>query len=150
MTARHRAWRRTLERGVVHGGRALLLSGVVGCGLGGGTLPLVPTGANDPGFKMLEPDVHARSCGAVLWPYGRRAGGNLMQRALGDLVAQHSDADAIRDVHVSWRGVDLLVAQVGCVSARGDVGRTIPLVMLPHLHGGMDGSHPQIGGRRKR
>ena len=143
MTARHEAWLRALELAIVHGARALLLSGVVACGLGGGTLPLVPTGANDPGFKMMAPDVHARSCGAVLWPYGRRAGGDLLQQALDDLAARHRDADTIRDVHVSWRGVDLLVAQVGCVSARGDVGRTIPLVTLPHLHGGMDGSHPE-------
>jgi hypothetical protein len=143
MTARRTEWATTLERRVVHATGALGLSSLVACGFGGGTLPLVPTGASNPGFKMLAPDAHARSCGAVLWPYGDRAGGDLMQRAVADLVAGHREADTIRDLHVSWRGVDLLVAQIGCLSARGDVGRTIPMVMLPHLHGGADGSHSE-------
>jgi len=126
MTARHGARPTTLECGVVHGVRTLLLSGFVACGLGGATLPLVPTGGNDPGFKMLEPEAHARSCGAVLWPYGDRAGGDLLQRVLTDMVARYRDADTIRDLHVSWRGVDLLVAQVGCVSAVVTLGARFP------------------------
>jgi len=143
MTARHTVLPRILERRLLHAARALALGGLVACGLGGGRLPLVPIGTGDPGFKMLEPDVYARSCGAVLWPYGDRSGDDLLQRAVADLVAQHREADTIRDLHVAWRGVDLLVAQIGCVSARGDVGRTIPMVMLPHLHGGVDGTHSE-------
>lgn len=120
----------------------LAASAVSGCGLGGGTVPVVWAGGEEPGFKLLRPNLHARSCGAVLWPYGGRAGGDLLERAVAELVAQNREADTIRNLHVGWRGIDLLVAQVGCASARGDVGRTIPVVTLPHLHGGMDTSHP--------
>ncbi|HWP65210.1 MAG TPA: hypothetical protein VNO26_04760 [Candidatus Limnocylindria bacterium] len=112
----------------------LALAGLLGCGLGGGTIPLVPVPAEEPGFKMLRPGARARACGAVVWPYGDRAGGDLLQAAVAELVAQHDEADVVRDLRVSWRGVDVLVAQIGCVWARGDVGRTIPTVTLPHLH----------------
>jgi hypothetical protein len=143
MTARDGKRRKSRARAAWHLGAALLaLSGLAGCGLGGGTIPFVPAGADEPGFKLLRPDVHSRSCGAVLWPYGNRAGGDLLQRAMAALVPQNGEADTIRDLHLDWRGVDLFVAQLGCVTARGDVGRTIPVVTLPHLHGGMDTSHP--------
>jgi len=143
MTARDGS-RTALAGGVLRAGALLLaVSGAVGCGLGGGTLPLVPSGGDEPGFKLLRPDARTRSCGAVFWPYGERAGGDLLQRAVAELIAENREADTIRDLHIGWRGVDLLVAQVGCLSARGDVGRTIPVVTLPHLHGGMDMSHPE-------
>jgi hypothetical protein len=66
------------------------------------------------------------------------------------LGAVHDEADVLRDVHVRWRGLDLLVAEVGCVSVRGDVGRGISTVRLPmlgehghHGHHGEGGVHPE-------
>ena len=117
----------------------MAMSAVVGCGLGGGKVPFVAVGSQDPGFKMLAPDAHSRACGTVLWPYGRRSGGPLLQQAMAELVAVNPEADTIRDLQLSWRGIDLLVAQIGCVSVRGDVGRYIPTVQLPML--GEHGHH---------
>jgi hypothetical protein len=123
-------------------GLAALAVGLVGCGLGGGTIPLVILGANQPGFKMLRPGAAARACGATVWPYGARDRTGLVEAALAELLAEQAGADVVRDVRISWRGIDLLLAQVGCVSVRGDVGRVISTVELPML-GGHHGHHEE-------
>lgn len=121
-----------------------------GCGLGVGRLPLVSLGAEEPGFKMLAPDAEARACGAVVWPYGARAGGGLFETAVAELIAGNGEADAVRDLHFAWRGIDLLLGEIGCVSVSGDVGRYIPTITLPlvgehgeHMHHGADTSHSE-------
>ena len=119
------------------------LSATVGCGFRGGRLPLVPFASEEPGFKMLAPGAEARACGAIVWPYGSGSSDGLLERAVANLIARHPEADTIRDFRLSWRGVDLLVAQVGCVSVRGDVGRGIPTVELPML--GEHGGHTRHG-----
>jgi hypothetical protein len=124
---------------------AVVLVASGGCGFAGGRLPIVPFGSEEPGFKMLAPGAEARACGGILWPYGARADGGLLERAVEGLMVPYAEADTVRDLRVSWRGVDLLVAQIGCVSVRGDVGREIPTVKLPmlgehaeHMHHGTD------------
>jgi len=130
------------------GAALLAIAGLASCGLGSATVPLVFIGADQPGFKMLRPAAAARACGATIWPYGERAGGGLLETAIADLLAEQREADVVRDAQISWRGIDLLVVQVGCVSVRGDVGRAIPTVKLPMLgdhggHGRHDGAAPQ-------
>jgi hypothetical protein len=129
--------------GRVAGFAGIMLAGLAGCGLGGVSVPLAFVGSQQPGFKMLRPGAAARTCGAMVWPYGARARDGLLDAALADLIAQAAEADLIRDARISWRGVDLLVARVGCVSVRGDVGRMISTVKLPMLgdHGD-HGHHP--------
>jgi hypothetical protein len=114
-----------------------------GCGFAGGRLPMVPVESESPGFKMLAPGAEARICGGIVWPYGSRSGGALLERALAELVGPYGEADVVRDLQLSWRGVDLVVAQIGCVSVRGDVGRNIPTVSLPML--GEHGEHMHHG-----
>jgi hypothetical protein len=134
--------RRTIGRAAYLG--VVAAGGLASCGLGGGTVPLAFVGADQPGFKMLRPGAKARACGATVWSYGARAGDGLLQAALVGLLAQTAQADVIRDVHISWRGVDLVLAQVGCVSVRGDLGRVISTVKLPML--GDHGDHSHHGG----
>jgi len=66
-----------------------------------------------------------------------------VQAAVADMIARNPEADTIRDVHFSWRGVDLLIAHIGCVSVSGDVGRHISTVKLPML--GDHGEHTHHG-----
>jgi hypothetical protein len=120
-----------------------MLGGLVGCGLGRGTVPLAFGGSDQPDFKMLRPGVTARACGATVWPFGGRADDGLLQTALADLLDQSGAADVVRDLRVSWRGVDLLIARIGCVTAVGDVGRVISTVKLPML--GDHGDHGHHG-----
>jgi len=122
---------------------AMVLVASGGCGFAGGRLPVVLVGSAEPGFKMLAPRTEARACGGVVWPYGERSDDGLLERAIEDLMAPYAEADTVRDLRVSWRGVDLLIAQIGCVSVQGDVGREIPIVKLPML--GEHGEHTHHG-----
>jgi len=125
-----RRWRRCAI-----GFSTVVLGGLVGCGLGRGTIPLAFGASDQLGFKMLRPGATGRACGATAWPYGVRADDGLLQTALADLLAQDAGADVVRDLRVSWRGVDLVIARIGCVTAAGDVGRVISTVKLPMLGG---------------
>jgi hypothetical protein len=52
---------------------------------------------------------------------------------LAGLRARNPEADTLKDVEISWRGVHFLVARAGCTYVRGDLGRTVPTIELPML-----------------
>ena len=112
---------------------ALLLGG---CSLGRGTVPVAAL-SEDVGFgtKMLRPKASARACGATFGPFARAGRQDLLDRAMRELLAVDEEADVLLDLDVRWRGVDLLLVQIGCLRVRGDVARMTSSVRLPMLGG---------------
>lgn len=113
---------------------AIVLVG--GCSLGRGTVPVAaPSEHVGFGTKMLRPQVSARACGTRFGPFAGGGDRDLLARALSDLLAVDDEADVLLDLDVQWRGVDLLLVQIGCVRVRGDVARMTSSVRLPMLGG---------------
>jgi hypothetical protein len=82
---------------------------------------------------MLQPDVGARDCRTVWWPYGARSVDAGLPAMLAGLRARNPEADTLKDVEISWRGIHFLVVRAGCTYVRGDLGRTVPTIELPML-----------------
>lgn len=103
-----------------------------GCSLGHGTVPVAALSEDVRfGTKMLRPQAEARACGTTF--FGRSADADLVDRAMRELLAVDEEADVVTDLDVRWRGVDLLLVQIGCVRVRGDVARMTTSVRLPML-----------------
>lgn len=117
----------------------LVLAGS-GCSESGGELPLVGRDVAAAGTKMLRPDARAEACRLRL--FGRELGAAPapLDRAVQELLASDSEADALANVRIRTRSVGLGIGDRTCVTVEADVVRMVSVIRLP-APAGHEGHH---------
>jgi len=98
-----------------------------------GEVVIVTTGAE---VQMLKPGRTAAVCGTT-WGVGSPNAQGVLATAFAELQANASEANALKNLRVSWSAQNLGIVSRTCVKATADVVRTIRVIQLPsagHQH----------------
>jgi hypothetical protein len=110
---------------------ALLVASLAGCVESRGELGLVAFDAERAGTKMLRPGAQGRACATRVLGIATGDATSPLDRAIAQLRALDSEADALTNVAIEVRGLALGVLDRTCVTVHADVVRQTSLVRLP-------------------
>jgi len=110
---------------------ALLLASLAGCVESRGELGLVAFDAERTGTKMLRPGAQGRACATRVLGIATGDATSPLDRALAQLRALDTEADALTHVAIEVRGLALGVLDRTCVTVHANVVRQTSLVQLP-------------------
>jgi hypothetical protein len=113
------------------GALLLILVLASGCSSWQARAPVVVFDPNATGSKMLRPDVGSTNCRTRLFGVTVAGDRSPLDASFRDLVRLDAEADAVQKVAIESRVFSLGVVDRTCVTVRGDVIRTTPVVRLP-------------------